>query len=402
MSSSLCAAVPDNNELVAVVARVVDTHPTVKSARAELAAAESELSASKLARLPSVTVETFTDNNHGGSVANYISLEQPLWAAGRIDAGIDFAKARMEAAKAGVDEAALNVALRTSDAYVEYLRLQARAQILAEGVEQHQRLVDSIKRRVEQEVSPNSDADYAMQRLLSIQQDQVQNKVTADLMLSRLRELSGVENLVPKGVLRYSSDQHQIRTDGLLRAAIDYNPRERRLRAEVDAAKADTAIRKAQIWPQLNAQALHYSGSSYQGLKDRLGLVLRLQTDGGFARLAAARAAGQREESARAAAEAGIRDLREQVVADISENTVAASRIDTGHLAATAARTVTDSYLRQFTAGRRSWPEVLNVVREEVSARISEVDAEASAVASAMRLQLRSGEWRPADSAAGK
>jgi adhesin transport system outer membrane protein len=128
--------------------------------------------------------------------------------------------------------------------------------------------------------------------------------------------------------------------------------------------------------------------------------VLRLQTDGGFGRLAAVRASAQREESARAAAEAGVRDLREKVVADLSDYSAAAARLDAGRSAVTAALTVTESYLRQFTAGRRTWPEVLNVVREEVTARSNEVNVQANALAAGLRLQLRAGQWRPGESLA--
>lgn len=394
------AAVPDNDELVSLVNRVVDTHPTVRAARAQLSAAETDVTANKLARLPSLTVESFSDSNAKNAVSNTIALEQPIWAGGRISASINYAKTLVDVARAGVDEASLNVALRTSDAYVEYLRLQSVAKILSEGVEQHQRLVDSIKRRVDQQVSPSSDLDYAVQRLLSIQQEQIQDRIGMQLALSRLRELSGDQELALKGWLYYSPDQPSLRTDNLLRAAIDYDPTQRRLRAEINAAEAETAVRKGQVWPQLNLQALHYSGGSYSVLKDRLGLVFRLQTDGGFGRLAAVRASAQREESARAAAEGGVRDVREKVVADLSDYSAASARIDAGRSAVTAASTVTESYLRQFTAGRRTWPEVLNAVREEVMARVNEVNVQASAMATGLRLQLRSGQWRPGESVA--
>ena len=393
------SAVPSNDELVSLMTRVVDSHPAVVAARSTLAAAQADLDSSKWARFPGLTVEGFANGLSNGSVSSVVSLEQPIWAAGRIKAAIAQARARVDAGQAGVDEAVLELALRTSAAYIDYLRLQARERIYADGVAEHERLVESIKRRVEQEVSSESDAAYATQRLLSIQQEQIQNRVGAQLALSRLRELSGVDDLTVKAVLRFNAEEHLVRLDGVLRAALDFSPRDRRLQADVDAAAADTAIRKAQIWPQVNLQAAHYAGGNYGGGSDRIGLVLRIQTDGGLSRVAAVRSAAQRENAARAAVDAGVRDIREQVVADLSENSVAASRIDAGARAAVAARTVTESYLRQFTAGRRTWPEVLNVVREGVAARINEVDAQASAIASALRLQLRSGQWRPGEEA---
>ncbi|MEY4761633.1 MAG: hypothetical protein RLZZ200_1489, partial [Pseudomonadota bacterium] len=145
------SAALSNDELSGVVERVVDTHPSVQSARSSLSAAESELSASKWMRFPSLTVEGFSSGNSNGSLSSSVSLEQPLITFGRIKSGIQLSNARVEAARAHVDEVALDVALRATSAYVEYQRLQARARIYAEGVDEHQRLVDSIKRRVEQQ-----------------------------------------------------------------------------------------------------------------------------------------------------------------------------------------------------------------------------------------------------------
>lgn len=386
---------PSNDELVTIVARVVDTHPAVVAARANLAAAESDLAGSKWSRYPGLTVEGFADGRDRGRVTSVVSLEQPLWAAGRIKAGISQAEARVDAASAGVDEAALDLALRASIAYIEYQRLQARDRIYAESVQEHMRLVDSIQRRVEQQISAESDAAYALQRLLTVQQERTQNDVAARLALSRLRELTGTEDLEVKAVLRFVPDEHQASPDGLLRAALDFSPLSRRLRAEVDAAVAETAVRKAQIWPQLNLQAAHYPGGGAGDPDDRVGLVMRLQTDGGLSRVSAVRSAERRADAVRSAADAAVRDVREQVLADLNENASAASRVDLGSRASAAARTVTESYLRQFTAGRRSWPEVLNVVREGLVARIVEVDAQASAMSSAWRLRLRTGQWRP-------
>jgi len=62
--------------------------------------------------------------------------------------------------------------------------------------------------------------------------------------------------------------------------------------------------------------------------------------------------------------------------------------------AETTAR-VTESLLRQFVAGRRTWLDVMNAVREGVAAKAALVQVESSAMASAARLQLRTCAWQP-------
>ncbi len=62
--------------------------------------------------------------------------------------------------------------------------------------------------------------------------------------------------------------------------------------------------------------------------------------------------------------------------------------------AATAAR-VSASYTRQFIAGRRSWLDVMNALREAVTAEIGRSEAEITVMATAAQLLLQSGRWRP-------
>jgi adhesin transport system outer membrane protein len=51
--------------------------------------------------------------------------------------------------------------------------------------------------------------------------------------------------------------------------------------------------------------------------------------------------------------------------------------------------------MRQFIAGRRSWLDVMNALREAINAQVGKTDAEIQAMAVSVRLLMRSGRWRP-------
>ena len=155
-------------------------------------------------------------------------------------------------------------------------------------------------------------------------------------------------------------------------------------------AAADVQVRKAAIFPQLNAQ---YEKPTFG--PDRVGVVLRAQTDGGLSRFSAVSVARERQASAEIALLSNERELREQIEVDELENAVAKDRAASSAISATSATAVTESFMRQFVAGRRTWFDVMNAVRESMTARISEVDARISAMASASRLLMRSGRWTP-------
>jgi adhesin transport system outer membrane protein len=55
-------------------------------------------------------------------------------------------------------------------------------------------------------------------------------------------------------------------------------------------------------------------------------------------------------------------------------------------------RAVLESYGRQFTAGRKTWQDLMNAVRELAQNQYNLVDAHATMVSAMYRLQIRTGQ----------
>jgi adhesin transport system outer membrane protein len=388
------AAAPDNPELLGLVERALATHPSAGAARAEVAAARSELSASRWSLFPGVSVESFADSRKDGDFSTAVSVEQPLWTGGRISAGIRQSSSRLDAALASLDEVCLDLAQRTVQAYVDVQRLRRRARILEDSLDEHRKLVDSMQRRVAQEISPASDLQLAQSRTRQTEIDALQTEAEADVALLRLKALTGNDELQVAALLDYREREYEGSPADMLRAALDFDPRTRRVVAEAAIAGAEVSLRKSELMPQVGLRYQHYLGGK-DALDDQLGLVFRIQADGGLSRVSAINAAKQREHAAALAVDTAARDQRQTVLSALTDNSAARRRALAGRDATLAAKSVTDSFLRQFAAGRRTWPEVLNSVRETVTAELTQIDAEAGAVASYVRLLLLSGQWRP-------
>lgn len=388
------AAAPDNPELVSLVERALTTHPSAGAAQAEVAAARSELSASRWARFPGVSVETFADPRNDGDVTTALSVEQPLWTGGRISAGVRQSNSRLDAALASLDEVRLDLAQRTLQAYVDVLRLRRRSHILEDSLDEHRKLVDSMRRRVGQEISPASDLQLAESRSRQTEIDALQMQAEADVALLRLRELTGDNSLQVAASMDYREQEYQASPADLLRAALNFDPRKRRVAAEAAIAGAEVSLRKSELMPQFGVRYQHYLGGD-NDLDDQFGLVFRVQADGGLSRVSAINAAKQREQAATLAIDTATREQQQIVLAVLTDNAAARRRAQAGRDATFAAKSVTDSFLRQFAAGRRTWPEVLNSVRETVTAELTQIDAEASAITSYVRLLLLTGQWQP-------
>jgi len=371
------------------------TYPALRAGAASIRASEADVRAARWLRFPSVVVEGLATDTLGNSRVSdrygvELQVDQPIWAGGRISGTIQRARASKALAEAQLDVSSQDITLRLLNAYFEYGRAIRREEILRQSLDEHKRLVDSMSRRVEQEVSPRSDLDLAQSRAAQVQQDLTVTVAQRYVNLQRMRELVGSADFEPGAPPAYSRAIHHPEADSAVAQALACDPGRRRLRAEAEVAEADRRVAEAAILPQLSAR---YSRNDITG--SQLGLVVSAQTSGGLSNFSAAQGARLREQASILQIAVAERELRETIILDVVDNTTSRDRIENSGIAVQSSQNVTDSFMRQFITGRRTWLDVMNAVREGTSARLSLVDAESTAMSSAARLLLRTCQWRP-------
>jgi len=386
-------AIPEALDRAAAIAAA--SHPMVAAAEAESRALEAEYRGARWLSYPSLTVDALAAV--GGSqyadtdgLALNVALEQPLWTGGRIGAEIDRARASLSAGEDRVAEAERQIALDVTSAYYEYVLATERASVLGESLEQHQTLIGSIERRVSQEVSPLADLTLGRSRTAQVELDLASARELQERSAARLLELTGgvrVEPTMPPAGVASSLPP----VEQALAEALACSPTLQTLSDLIDVAEAQRRIARGQLFPQV---LLQLSQNEITGA--RAAVVLRAQTGNGLSRLTAIESANARIQ--RAIAEFGDteRRLREQLRRDYILVESAQRRITAGVLAADTADDIIESYQRQFIAGRRSWLDVMNAVREAASARLTESDARVTAAAAAARILATSCRWEPA------
>lgn len=388
---------PALDEAINIVTR---NYPSAKSARAALAAAAADVSAARWLRFPALTGSlAYLDAD--STPEPQVAVELPLWTGGRIGANIRRAKASEDASSAGYVETVQTLAQTTTQAYFEVARLAQREQLLAESLQEHRRLVGTMERRVEQEVSPLADLELARSRAAQIEQEYTVTRSQRRTTLRILAELIADPNYDLGSIPPYRIVELPNR-DALEDQGVAYDPELRRLNALVDVARAELDSRKASIFPQLNAQ---YTYDDVFG--SRVGLVLRQQTTGGLAQFSEVESARLRIQGALEDVRVTEQQLRREIANDLIEYDAARARAEISTGASETASRVSESYMRQFIAGRRSWLDVMNALREAVTAQLGKVDAQVTAMNTAVRLILRSGRWHPvfeksADAPGGK
>lgn len=364
----------------------LERYPSMRAAEALVRASEQDIRAARWLRYPSASVSAAT---RGSRINPQLQVFQPLWAGGRISAGIERAEAVRDASQAEVGVTAFDILTRLARAYYGVVRGVRVGAILDQSLAEHQRLVESMERRVTQEVSPRSDLDLARSRAAQVRQELSVITAQRYAALQQLRELVGDPNFNVDPLPLYDKNRHHPSSEDLVQAALTCDPGIRRLQAETEVAEADRKLSKAAIFPQVGVQFTH---DRFQG--SGLGVAVQANTNGGLSPIAQANAAAARTNAARFRVTVAERETREATILDIVENTSAKAQVESSLDAAASSANVTDSFMRQFITGRRTWLDVMNAVRESNAARIALANAEITAMSSSARLLIRSCQWQ--------
>jgi adhesin transport system outer membrane protein len=367
---------------------VTEKYPSLLAARAALSAAAADVRTAKWQRFPTINGElSYLDDN--SSPLPQLVVEAPVWSGGRLSANIRQAKAREDATSAQYIETVLQLALTTTQAYFEVARLTQREMLLESSLKEHEALVATMERRVGQEISPQADLELARSRAAQIEQDYAATSAQRRSTLRVLAELIADPTYDLGPIPQYDPAQQLSRRDAFEEQAVAYSPTLRRLQAETDIARADYDSRRAAIFPQLNAQ---YTYNDVFG--SRVGVVVRAQNNG-LGQFTQVDSARLRIQSSLESSRVQEQQLRRDIETALIQYDSARRRSEISLSAASTAARVSASYTRQFIAGRRSWLDVMNALREAVTAEIGRSEAEVTVTATAVQLLLRSGRWRP-------
>lgn len=367
----------------------ISSHPLIQGKRSARDAAKAEQEGAEWQRYPTPSIEANTAT--GGENASVFRLDQPLWTGGRITAGIDAAGSRYDAAGTAIDETRQELALKVIAASAEALRLQARLVHAQASVREHEKLLAMIRRRVEQEVSPLADQRLAESRLYATINELSATTQGMRNALTQLGQLTGgtVTEIDPWGYTETARPDDLPRDlEQAVERALAHSPSLRRLNFESEAASADIDSKRSAYLPQLALRLETTQGSTSD---NRALLVLQAQPGAGLSARSGVSAALARRESIRQNAEAARRDVRQQITLDWNEWTAARSRAEYAEQARSTSAEVSDSYARQYTAGRKTWLDVLNAVREATQAELALVDARSQMQAAALRLKVLTG-----------
>jgi adhesin transport system outer membrane protein len=148
-------------------------------------------------------------------------------------------------------------------------------------------------------------------------------------------------------------------------------------------------VAKSRYFPELSARSDETYGGVAPG--NTTYLALTYQPGNGLSVLSASKEAESRKEIAEAALNNSRVDIRTNVHSDWNQYTSQLQQIETLSNLAETTRGVYESYVRQYTVGKKTWIEVLNSRKEATQAKYSLTDAQWQSFIAGIRLQISTG-----------
>lgn len=384
-------------DINALIDQVVGTHPLVVAAQAEEKATSEGVTAAKLNMLPKPNLSSSYDKDDG--MISRASLRQPLWTGGKLKANVNQAIYDDKAAMAYVYEQQNTVAKNTIDIWRGYIYAIALQQLYVDNLKQLAEFEAMMKRRVEQGVSAKIDLELVTNRILQDQnayQGAVQQQRIAEARLSQLlgEEIGSkhIPNISLAQMARYVKAQSSnFESLAFSQSGIN-NPSVIKQQFQIEAAKQGVKSQQASRFPTVYAQYeyLYYHKGTKEN-DDQFSVGLDYDPGAGFSNMALARASQARVQSLEQSQEAVRRTVMENIQTQFQEFVNAKDQELSLVSAVAGSQIVVDSYRRQFIAGRKSWLEVLNAVREKSSYEQQLLQIQSQMIASFYKLEVDFG-----------
>jgi adhesin transport system outer membrane protein len=397
LCSSCLAAEP--MPLEALIAATLQTHPAVRTQRAQQDMAQANVEAARwqFFPTPSVSVEkagaSRNDLNYvGDTTVSTLRLQQPLWTGGRLTAGKERAEAGVDVSLGALDETRRQLALRVVQVYSDWLAAHLKRRASEASLAVHIRLRDQVTRRIKEGVSSDADLVLAVSRLQSVTAEMALARAQQDMALARLSQLVGypVDDASLAGMIA-APRALVAPLAGLLERAQADDPTTHRLQAEARRADAGIKEARAALSPEIYVRAeRQYGNYTIRNTRpeSRLFIGVSSQFGAGLSTLSAVRGARAQYEAALAEVDAQHRNVSEQVMTDFAAATESDVRLQALQASLAAADDVAKSYDRQFLAGRKSWLDVMNAARELAQTEAQIADIRSAQLVATWRLAI--------------
>ena len=386
-------------ELSDLISLSIKNNPLIASQEASLNASGYDKSSAIAQFLPSpyVSVDKLTSSKNeatykGGSDVKKIGLQQPIWTGGRLTSGYDKSVAQEVKSSADLEEAKIQLSSKVVQSYVEWVSSDRKTLAYKKIIDKQERLMEMMKRRVKEGISPANDLGFAQGRLsqtMSEYESVLSAKEAAHkrLLIQVFSSASQAPSISKNG----KSINIKENADKLIDNAFQSHPAIKKGLASIDIADADIRETRSALSPEVFLKVERQYGDlvvANAPNQDRIFLGLTTRFGAGYSAISNISSKQAKKNSVENDFSAAKNAISEQIQTDYSSYKASIQRIP--HLQNTYQNAVltSSSWERQFLASKKQWLDLLNATREELQAELNLIDVLSAEVLLSWRLQL--------------
>ncbi|NBX55507.1 MAG: hypothetical protein EBT70_10665 [Betaproteobacteria bacterium] len=398
-SVSWAQRAPATSVLTGLMAEALARHPQVRMQQALASAAGVDIDSARWQYFPtpSLSVERANATNDPALVYRddpvaTLRISQPIWTGGKLGANVTRANELKQGKDASVLEARQQLSLRVLQAYTDWQVAYLKGKAFEDSLQGQSKLLELVQRRLSAGAATEADVLLSKSRIESTQADLYGVEAQKASALARLGEL--LSRPIPSAELSTTLTP-PLPIDGddalWLAKAQSNSPSVQRLQAQALATEAEVSAARADMYPQLSLRFERQHGSfTYlnYGTVDRVYLSVSSQVGAGLSTLTQQQSAQLRLTAAQTEVENERQNINEQVRNDLTLYRNLSRRIPSLSTSLQSTRLIQEAWERQFLAGRKSWLEVMNAVREIQQAESQLIDAQTNQMQLSWRLTI--------------
>lgn len=367
-------------------------HPTLRAKRSERQAAQENVTIAERQfwPTPSISNDVGPANVSGRSRSTTARLSLPVYTGGQLSADLEMADLRHRISEAEIEVAGQDLVFQFTDFYRIWWSHSLRSEILKSNLDRLEQLRQMVRRRSDSGVSARLDLTQAELQWQKAKDDLRESLRQRDHALVDMSTFVGRElNPVFEQLDKWPALPFQRLVD-LQDRVMAFHPSLNISQWQLALAQAEMKKAQASLFPTVTLRVEKQFGA-YQGSLEpgqRTYLNSQYSLGAGLAalpqqQLAAARAQAAEKQTAasRLALVTQIQKLWHEHLQQSEQlkNTLAQLKVQ---------ETVTRAGTQLFTAGRRSWQDLLAMQRELYQLQAQQVELESASMAALLRLHL--------------
>ncbi|MEN9018262.1 MAG: TolC family protein [Hellea sp.] len=375
LTTILIIAPCNANTFDEVIQLVLTNNPSLQGKLAEVKASEFGLSASKAKRLP--TISTFVSSMNDDYEQGILTIDQPLYSFGKINAEINKAHAVTKVNEADLSRVRQELVERTGQSYNELYYAKKIAELGSLNIEEHEKLLEHIKRRLDGQLASEADVGLGTSRLTNAKIQYRRYQQGIEVARSTLQSLtnSNIDAILPVPHERWYSS---IKANNNIDKILVNDPLILQKKASVKLSKAELYASKKDNLPLIKIRAEHnFLDDPVVGDKNRIGIVIESNFNGlGLINTNNTYGLEQKLVAAKRDLEATQAESLRKLQMLFEDFSAYKLMLEQQSKAVNLVENTFKSYFRQYRTGRKSWIDVLNVQRELTDQRIQKLELE--------------------------